>query len=100
MGTDMGDLGLAEISKHSLENFHTLEWYGNHFSNQAFNAFLSRKRSLWLIDIRTNDQIHDGILVSVPQENLEILRVLTLDGLSLSEKGLEPIFKKLNSNFS
>ena len=100
MGADMGDLGLAEISRHSLENFHMLEWYGSHFSNRAFNAFLSRKRSLWSIDIRANDQIQDGILGSVPQENLEMLEYLTLDGLSLSERGLVPIFKKLNSNFS
>ena len=99
MGADMGDLGLAEISKNSLENFHTLEWYGNSFSSQAFNTFMSRKRSIWSIDIRANDQIQDGFLVSVPQENLEMVRVLYLDGLSLSEKGLEPILKKLNSNF-
>ena len=47
MGVDMGDLGLAEISKHSLENFNILEWYGNSFSTQAFNSFMSRKRSIW-----------------------------------------------------
>ena len=52
MGADMGDLGLAEISKNSLENFHILEWFGNNFSSQAFNAFMSRKRSIWHIDIR------------------------------------------------
>ena len=100
MGADMGDLGLAEISKHSLENFHILEWNGNSFSNQAFNSFMSRKRSIWYIDIRANDQIQDGILVSVPQENLEMIRTLYLDGLSLSENGLVPILKKLNSNFN
>ena len=99
LGADMGDLGLAEISKHSLENFHVLEWYGNNFSSQAFNKFMSRQRSLWSIDIRSNDQIQDGFLTSVPQENLEMVRVLILDGLRLSEKGLEPILKKLNSNF-
>ena len=98
LGADMGDLGLAEISKHSLENFHTLEWNGNHFSSQAFNAFMSRKRSIGLIDISANDQIQDGILVSVPRENLEIVTSLYLDGLRLSEKGLKPILKKLNSN--
>ena len=100
MGADMGDLGLAEISKNSLENFHILEWNGNNFSSQAFNAFMSRKRSIWYIDISANEQIQDGFLASVPQENLEMIRVLYLDGLSLSEKGLEPILKKLNSNFN
>ena len=99
MGADMGDLGLAEISKHSLENVHFLEWNGNRFSTQAFNAFMSQKRSLWNIAIGINDQIQDGLLVSVPQENLEMLRALHLDGLRLSKNGLEPILSKLNSNF-
>ena len=100
MGADMGDLGLAEISKNALENFHYLEWYGNNFSNQAFNTFMSRKRSIWFIDISANDQIRDGFLAPIPQENLEMVRILYLVGLNLSEKGLEPLFKKLNSNFN
>ena len=99
-GADMGDLGLAEISKNALENFHILEWNGNKFSSQAFNAFMSRMRSIWYIEIGANDQIRDGLLASVPQENLEMIRALYLDGLSLSENGLEPILKKLNSNFN
>ena len=78
MGADMGDLGLAEISKNSLENFHIVEWNGNNFSSQAFNAFMSRKRSIWNIEIRANEQIQDGILASVPQENLEMIRALYL----------------------
>ena len=100
MGADMGDLGLAEISKNALENFHILEWIGNHFSSQAFNTFMSRKRSLWRIEMIANEQIQDGFLASLRQENLEMIRVLHLDGLGLTEKGLVPIFKKLNSNFS
>ena len=100
MGADMGNLGLAELSKHALENFHILEWTGNSFSSQAFNTFMSQKRSIWYIDIRTHDQIKDGFLASVPQENLDVLRSLYLVGLSLSEKGLEPLLKKLNSNFN
>ena len=98
LGADMGDLGLAEISKHSMENFHLLEWSGNSFSSQAFNAFMSRKRSIWYLDIRANAQIQDG-LFAIPKENLEMIRALYLAGLSLSEKGLEHILKKLNSNF-
>ena len=61
---------------------------------------MAQKRSIWYIDIRTHDQIKDGFLAAVPQENLEVLRSLYLVGLSLSEKGLEPLLKKLNSNFN
>ena len=61
MGVDMGDLGLAEISKNSLENYHILEWRDNNFSSQAFNAFMTPKRSIWYIDISANKRIQDGV---------------------------------------
>ena len=99
-GSEMGDLGLAEISKNSLENLHLLEWENNKFSSQAFNAFMSRKRSLWYIEVGANEQIQDGFLTSVPQDNLEMIRDLHFNGSSLSENGLEPLLKKLNSNFN
>ena len=95
----MGDLGLAEISKNYLENLHTIDWREITLAAKPSMRLCLQSAPFGSSISVQGKQIQDGLLATVPQDNLEMIRTLRLEGINLSDRGLVSILEKLNSNF-